>query len=176
MHLSNLLLATSLSLLPAISAYSVATVEISYHEACYNGEIPTDSIDSPESTVVTKDTCTQLPAKHSFEIDGYSFSVTPITKDTARECHAVGVYVDEECEVPVTVLPLFESENGEGGRCIQDGYFGENVSVKLICEDREGRHEDEDHEEGHEDEDHEEGDEDRDTWSQKPKGKGGLGL
>lgn len=97
-----------------------------------------------------------------------------------RYCHAVGVYADEECGVPVTVVPLFEWESGVGGRCIRDGYFGESVSVRLICEDLEGHHEGghDHHREGYE-----EGVEDREmsgSGAQKPKGKGGpfsgLGL
>ncbi|KAL4751003.1 hypothetical protein BDW72DRAFT_105373 [Aspergillus terricola var. indicus] len=184
MHLPNLLLASALTLAPAIYGYGIATVGIAYHEACHNGEAPNNSVDDPESTVVTKDTCTQLPAKHSFEIDSYSLSATPVTKDTTFVCHAVGIYTNDECVgLPITVIPLFPEENEAKTPCISDGYFEKNVSVKLFCEDEQ----DNDHEEhkngdkhgDSRDDDEEEGGEDVEnremqTPEAKPKGMGGL--
>jgi hypothetical protein len=147
MHLPNLLLASALTLAPAVYGYGVATVDIAYHEACHNGEAPNNSVDDPESTVVTKDTCTQLPAKHSFEIDAYSLSVTPVTKDTTFVCHAVGIYTNDECVgLPISVIPLFPQKNEAKTPCISDSYFDKNVSLKLYCED-EKDHDHHDHEE-----------------------------
>ncbi|KAL4984611.1 hypothetical protein BDW68DRAFT_193523 [Aspergillus falconensis] len=193
MHFSNLVLVSAMTLAPAVYGYGVATVDIAYNEACHNGETPQNSVDDPESTVVTKDTCTQLPAKHSFEIDGYSFSATPVTKDTSSMCHAVGVYTNDECVgLPITVIPLFPGEKEAKAPCISDGYFEKHVSVKLFCEDEEGHeheehehgaeHGDDDHDDGHDDghEDDEEegaeGVEDREMQlpEAKPKGMGGL--
>ncbi|KAL2799833.1 hypothetical protein BJX66DRAFT_332868 [Aspergillus keveii] len=154
MHFSNLILASAMTLAPAVYGYGVATVQIAYHEACGNNDVPTNNVDTPESTVVTKDTCTQLPAKHSFDIDAYSFDVTPITKDTTYTCHAVGVYTNEECVgIPLTVVPLWPGQGDAKSGCLQDGYFEKSVSVRLICEDE--------HDHGDDHDDHDAGAEDR---------------
>ncbi|KAL4743280.1 hypothetical protein BDV11DRAFT_166403 [Aspergillus similis] len=51
--------------------------------------------------------------------------------------------------LPITVIPLFPREN-EATLSISDGYFEENVSVKLFCEDEQDHnHEEHEHEAGH---------------------------
>ncbi|KAL4939382.1 hypothetical protein BDV06DRAFT_199069 [Aspergillus oleicola] len=138
MHFTNLLLASALALAPTITAYGIATVDIHYHETCSNGEKPHNEVDTSESAPATKDTCVQLPAKHSFEIDAYSFEATPITPDTTFACHAVGVYNNDECVgIPLTVLPLFPGEAEAKSRCVRDDYFEDSVFVTLFCEDGE---------------------------------------
>ncbi|KAL4879359.1 hypothetical protein BJY04DRAFT_220211 [Aspergillus karnatakaensis] len=187
MHFSNFLVASAITLAPAVYGYGVATVEIAYHEACSNGERPVTSVDRPESTVTTPDTCNQLPAKHSFEIDAYSFQATPITKDTTYSCHAVGIYTNDECVgIPLTVLPLWPGEEEAKSPCIRDDYFDKSVSVRLICEDgeREGHDEDEgeDDDEEHgalkhaDDGEHEEekDDDQKERKAEQPKGKDSL--
>ncbi|KAL4869751.1 hypothetical protein BDV12DRAFT_195978 [Aspergillus spectabilis] len=181
MHFSSLLVASALTLAPAAYGYGVATVEIAYHEACSNGEIPVNSVDKPESTVATKDSCTQLPAKHSFEIDAYSFEATPITKDTTYTCHAVGIYTNDECVgIPLTVIPLFPGEEEANSPCIKDDYFEKSVSVRLICEDENHEehgdlnHDEGEHEEEGQEEEHGEGDGKEDRKAEQPKEKGGL--
>ncbi|KAL4900986.1 hypothetical protein BDW74DRAFT_89477 [Aspergillus multicolor] len=171
MHFSNLLLASAITLAPAVYGYGVATVELSFHEGCNNGEAPHDSVKDSEDTVATEDTCTQMPAKHSFEIDAYSFAATPITKDTTSICHAVGVYSNDECVgLPITVIPLFPGEHEDKTPCIRDDYFGERVSVKLFCEDKKDKgHEHEDHEE-HGPKKHEDGGEDEDEGHEEAEG------
>ncbi|KAL4934168.1 protein ccpA [Aspergillus undulatus] len=136
MHFTNFLLASALTLTPTVYSYAVATVDIAYNEGCQNGEIPHKQVDTSESTIATKDTCTQLPAKHSLDIDAYSFQVTPITKDTTFDCHAVAVYSNDECVgLPLTVVPFWPGQDKAESTCVKDGYFKDNVSVKLVCED-----------------------------------------
>ncbi|KAL6235978.1 hypothetical protein BDW75DRAFT_239710 [Aspergillus navahoensis] len=126
----ELLHASAMTLAPAVYSYGVAIVNIAYSEACHNGEASHKNVDDSESTVVTKDTCTQMPTKYTFEIDAYSFSVPPVTNDTSSVCQAVGVYT-----------------NDEGTPCIGDEYFEKHASVKLFCVDEE-RHDDDGHEHG----------------------------
>ncbi|KAL5339868.1 hypothetical protein BJX70DRAFT_141001 [Aspergillus crustosus] len=182
MYFSSLLVASAITLAPAVYSYGVATVEIAYHEACSNGDIPINSVDKPESTPATEDSCTQLPAKHSFEIDAYSFDVTPITKDTTFNCHAVGIYTNDECVgIPLTVVPLFPGEEDAKSPCIKDDYFEKSVSVRLICDDehREVHDDHEEDEEGHEEhgalkheEEHEEKEEHGDEHEHKDEDEG----
>ncbi|KAL4914051.1 hypothetical protein BDW62DRAFT_150435 [Aspergillus aurantiobrunneus] len=166
MHLSNLLFASAMTLAPAVYGYGIAKVEISYHEGCSNGEYPRSSIDSSESTVVTPDTCPQLPAKHSFDIDAYTFQVEPITKDTTSTCHAVSIYTNDQCVgLPLTVIPLFPGKDEAISRCIKDDYFDKDVSLKLVCED-----EDKDDHDGSKKHD----DDEDDHKKQVPQGKKGF--
>ncbi|KAL2869332.1 protein ccpA [Aspergillus lucknowensis] len=196
MHFSNqLLLASAMTLAPAVYGYAVAKVEISYHEACSNDESPSNYVESSESTVATADTCSQLPAKHSFDIDAYSFDVKPITRDSAWKCHAVGVYTNDECVgLPLTIIPLWPGQDEATSRCVGDGYFDESVSVRLICEDEDGHehygheehgsegHDENDWHDEHEHDEHDEHEEEKDDGeedreqpaSEQPKAKGGL--
>ncbi|KAL4970615.1 protein ccpA [Aspergillus stella-maris] len=142
MHFTSFLLASALALAPTITAYGVATVDIHYHEACSNGEKPHNEVDTSESAPATKDTCTALPAKHSFDIDAYTFEATPITPDTDSACHAVGIYKNDECVGhPVTVVPLWPGEKEAESTCIRDDYFEDQVFVKLFCEEGPAEHE-----------------------------------
>ncbi|KAI9368434.1 hypothetical protein BJX61DRAFT_537261 [Aspergillus egyptiacus] len=143
MHLTNLLVASVMALAPAVNGYSVATVEIGYHEACVPGQFPKKSVDASESTLVTEDICAHLPAKHSFDIDAYSFQVTTITKEAAHDCHAVAVHTNEECTgFPLTVIPLFPGEKEEKFPCLPDEYFEETVSLRLVCGDGDREYDD----------------------------------
>ncbi|PTU23085.1 hypothetical protein P175DRAFT_0403635, partial [Aspergillus ochraceoroseus IBT 24754] len=130
-----LALASTLALAPAVYGYGVATVTMKYHDLCPNGGLPGPSVGDAETTIATKDTCTQLPGKHFFEVDAYSFEVNAITGDTSYECHAVAVYSNGECAgLPETAIPLFPGEKTAHSPCISDIAFDGDVSVRLICD------------------------------------------
>ncbi|KAL4806644.1 hypothetical protein BDV18DRAFT_159816 [Aspergillus unguis] len=136
MHFSNFLFVSALTLAPAVYSYGLAEVEITYHEACSNGEPPHNPVEHPESTIASKDICSQLPPKHSFDIDAYAFKATPLTEDTTYTCHAVGIYRNTKCwGNAATVIPLFPGEKIGKTPCVKDVYWEDGLSVKLLCED-----------------------------------------
>lgn len=133
-----------MTLAPAVYGYGLATVDITYHEACFNGQPPRNVVSQPESTITSEDICSPLPPKHTFEIDAYAFKATPLTEDTTYRCHAVGIFSNAKCAgFPETVIPLFPGEEEAETPCIQDVYWDSDLSVRLLCEHDHG------HDHGH---------------------------
>ncbi|KAE8353631.1 hypothetical protein BDV28DRAFT_164818 [Aspergillus coremiiformis] len=192
MHFSTIFAAT-LALAPAVYGSGVAQVQVNAHHDCPSGRMPGHSSlgdevseSFPKKVYPTKESCVKAKLDHGDDIQTYSFTVDILNKATFQECHAVGIYTNEECVgYPDWIVPFNPGEGHAQSPCLPELAFEKYASVTLICDGNHDKGSGDKHETGgKENEGAEKGGEQQERQGMKPAPKvehansflDGLGL